>query len=493
MIYINTVSFAIGIFLKDYFNINWSSFLFVCILFVVSILVLNKKENYKFIFCILFLILGFFRMHFSDSSPDQILFQSVGRQFSFEAVVVEEPDIRDVGARYTIKPVESKSFILLVAERFPELKYGDKIKVKGKIELPKNFLTETGNEFDYISFLSKDKIHFIIYRGEIEKLGEGYGNKVVESLYTLKNNFIENIGSVVREPDSSLLAGLIFGVKQSLGQELLDDFKKVGLVHIIVLSGYNLTIVALAILYVTSYTGKRNLGFVLSAIGIILFAIMVGLGATVVRASIMALIAILARYLGRPTDALRALFVAGFVMLFWNPLTLLRDPSFQLSFSATLGLILYSPFIYNFVSQKIPIITEKLGLREIFSSTFAVQLFVLPLLTKMSGVVSVISFVVNLLVLPLVPFAMLFGFLAGFFGFIPIIGMLLAWASGIIAFVFTKIIIFVTEVGASIPFAVLQTGTLSIFGIIIWYLVYTLVYLKIKKIKPVNKINNNTI
>jgi competence protein ComEC len=486
MIYLNTVSFAIGIFLKDYFNISWSSFLFVCILFVVSTLVLNKKENFKFIFCILFLILGFFRMYFSDSSPDQMLLQSVGRQFSFEAVVVEEPDIRDSGARYTIKPVESKSLVLLVADRFPELKYGDKIKVKGKTELPKNFITETGKEFDYISFLSKDKIHFIIYRGEIEKLEEGFGNKIVESLYTLKNNFIENMGRVVREPDSSLLAGLIFGVKQSLGQELLDDFKKVGLVHIIVLSGYNLTIVALAILYVTSYTGKRNLGFVLSAIGIVLFAIMVGLGATVVRASIMALIAILARYLGRPTDALRALFVAGFVMLLWNPLTLLRDPSFQLSFSATLGLILYSPFIYNFVSQKIPIITEKLGLREILSSTFAVQLFVLPLLTKMSGVVSVISFVVNLLVLPLVPYAMLFGFLAGLFGFIPFIGMPLAWASGIIAFVFTKIIIFVTEVGASIPFAVLQTGALSIFGIIIWYLVYTFLYFKLSKRNPPN-------
>lgn len=493
MIYLNVVSFAIGIFLKDYFNISWSSFLFMVLIGIVSLLILREKKYYKFIICILFLTLGFFRMHITDSSLDQTLLQNTGRAFSFDAVVIEEPDIRDSGTRYTIKPTAYKSLILLVADRFPELKYGDKIKVEGKIELPKNFITETGNEFDYISFLSKDKIHFLIYRPKIEKIEEGEANVLVGALYKLKNNFIENIGSVVREPDSSLLAGLIFGVKQSLGQELLDDFKKVGLVHIIVLSGYNLTIVALGILYVTSYTGKRNLGFILSAIGIMLFAIMVGLGATVVRASMMALIAILARYLGRPQDALRALFLAGFVMLLWNPLTLLRDPSFQLSFSATLGLILYSPFVYNFVSQKIPIISEKLGLREILSSTFAVQLFVLPLLTKMSGVVSVISFIVNLLVLPLVPFAMLFGFLAGLFGFIPFIGVPFAWASGVIAFAFTKIIITVTEVGASIPFAVLQTGTLSISGIIIWYLVYALIYLKIKKLKPANKINSNTI
>lgn len=493
MIYLNVVSFAIGIFLKDYFNISWSSFLFMVLIGIVSLLILREKKYYKFIICILFLTLGFFRMQITNSSPDQTLLQNTGIAFSFDAVVIEEPDIRDSGTRYTIKPIEYKSLILLVADRFPELKYGDKIKVEGKIELPKNFITETGNEFDYISFLSKDKIHFLIYRPKIEKIEEGEANVLVGALYKLKNNFIENIGSVVREPDSSLLAGLIFGVKQSLGQDLLDNFKKVGLVHIIVLSGYNITIVAMAILYVTAYTGKRTLGFILAGIGIVLFAIMVGLGATVVRASVMALIAIIARHLGRPSDALRALFVAGFLMLLWNPLTLIRDPSFQLSFSATLGLILYSPFVYNFVSEKIPVVTEKLGLREILSSTFAVQLFVLPLLTKMSGVVSIISFIVNLIVLPLVPFAMFFGFLTGLLGFIPLLGVPLSWIAGIVAFVFTKIIITVTEIGAGVPFAVLKTGTLPLFGIIVWYLVYAFIYLKIKKLKPANKINSNAI
>lgn len=486
MIYLNVVSFAIGIFLEDYFDINWSSFLFIVLVSISSILFLRKKENYKFILCILFLTLGFFRMHFTDSLPDQILLNNTGKIFSFEAVVIKEPDVRDTSVRYTIKPTAHESLILLVTERFPELNYGDKINVKGKIELPKNFITDAGNEFDYISFLSKDKIHFIIYRPEIIKLGEGGASRVVASLYKLKNNFIENIERVVKEPDSSLLAGLIFGVRQSLGQEILDDFRKVGLVHIIVLSGYNITIVAMAIFYITSRTDKRVLSLVLAGIGIILFAIMVGLGATVVRASIMAIIVILAKYLGRPSDALRALFVAGFFMILWNPLTLLRDPSFQLSFTATLGLILYSPFIFNFIKEKIPFVTEKLGLREIIASTFAVQFFVLPLLVKMSGVVSIISFVANLIVLPLVPFAMLFGFLAGLFGFIPFAGIYLSWAFGIIAFAFTKIIITVAEVGANIPFAVLETGTLPFFGIIVWYGFYALIYLKLKKTNPPN-------
>ena len=150
-----------------------------------------------------------------------------------------------------------KSSMLLVADRFPEFKYGDKIKVFGKLDLPKNFESDNGTEFDYISYLSKDKIHFLIYRPEIKKL-EGYGgNKFVASLYSLKNILIKNISAVVPEPNSSLLDGVIFGTKQSLGQDLLDDFKKVGLIHIVVLSGYNITIIAVGIFWALSFLEKE--------------------------------------------------------------------------------------------------------------------------------------------------------------------------------------------------------------------------------------------
>ena len=154
-----------------------------------------------------------------------------------------------------------------------------------------------------------------------------------------------------------------------------------------------------------SFFGKRNLSFILSLIFILLFATMVGWGATVVRAVIMSLISILALYLGRPSDALRWLFIAGLLMLAWNPLILFHDPSFQLSFMATLGLILFSEIIDKKIISKIIkflikvgvpvsfiVALEKIKMREIISSTLAVQFFVLPLLIKMSGFVSLISF-----------------------------------------------------------------------------------------------------
>jgi competence protein ComEC len=468
----------------------------------VFLVLYSKKEDTHFakIFLIVGLAfaLGIFRMNFVDISPDSNLSKLVGQKVSFEAMISQEPDVRDTSVRYTVNPANYKSLVLLVADRFPEFQYGARIKVSGKLDLPKNFENDNGTEFDYISYLSKDNIHFLIYRPQIEKIGSG-GNPSTDStsslksnsrqaiisvLYSLKKYFIEKIGKVVPEPNSSFLAGLIFGAKQSLGEDLLAAFQKVGLIHIVVLSGENLTIVAAAILSLTSYFGKRKFGLIASALGIIIFSAMVGFTTTVLRASIMALIAILARYLGRPSDALRALFIAGFLMAAWNPEVLFYDPSFQLSFMAALGLIVWSPIIDSLVVRKFQFIPAKFGIREIVSSTFAVQIFILPLLVRMSGNFSPISFVANLIVLPMIPVVMLFGFLTGLVGMIPSqAGTFLSWPFGLVSFLVSQIVIKITELFAAIPFSTISISILPLWTIFIWYVFYASAYLKLKKKK----------
>lgn len=486
MIYF-VVSFILGILAEEIFHFGWSVALLVGLVSVTAFLV--SRFTKIFLIVGIALALGILRMSLADISPDPNLLTFVEEQISFEAIIWNEPDIRDVSTRYIVKLDDSKSSVLLVAARFPEFQYGDKIKVTGKLDLPKNFTNENGTEFDYISYLSKDKINFLIYHPLIDPISSDrtglHGiNKIISDLYTLKNNFIKNIESVVPEPNASLLAGLIFGAKQSLGEDLLEDFRKVGLIHIIVLSGYNITIIAWAFLSMASYIGKRNLGFVISVFGIILFALMVGLGATVIRASIMATIAILARYLGRPTDALRWLFIAGFLMLAWNPLTLSQDPSFQLSFMATLGLITFTPFISNFIAKKLPFITPRLAVREIIASTFAVQLFILPLLIKMSGSVSIISFLINPIVLPTIPLIMAFGALAGAFGFFvaptSFITNILAWVFGALSYLLTEIIFKIVKFFADLPFASFSIMSLPLYIIFIWYLGYAFLFYKLK-------------
>lgn len=517
-LYYFIISFVIGILFENIFSLGWPTAIFIAFVSLVVYLYLSREDSRtgKIIlivaaaFC-----LGILRMSFVDTSPDKALYQNIGRVVSFEARVSEEPDTRDTSTRYIVKPslasahvddclaslteastrnfsaekypcnqqhVPSKSLVLVVADRYPEVGYGDKISVSGKLELPKNFVNDNGSEFDYVSYLKKDKIHFIMYYPELEKIEDASGNRAVSFLYSIKNIFIKKISAVVPEPNSSFLAGLIFGARQTLGSELLEDFRKVGLIHIVVLSGYNMTVIAAGIFAGVSYFGKRNLSFTVSSVSIILFSIMVGLGATVVRAAIMALIAILAKFLGRPSDALRWLFIAGFMMLLWNPLSLLYDPSFQLSFMATLGLIIFSPFVLDFVSKnKIKrFIPEKYGIREIVAATLSVQLFILPLLVQMSGEVSLVSFLVNPLLLPLVPIVMALGAATGGAGLLPLLGNMLSWPLGVLAYFSSQIIISVTELSASLPLASIPIGAIPPIVILLWYVGYAVLYWKLK-------------
>ena len=154
------------------------------------------------------------------------------------------------------------------------------------------------------------------------------------------------------------------------------------------------------------------------------------------------------------------------------------------SFMATLGLIIYSPMVENFLFNSWPkklfgLVPNKLGLREIISSTFAVQIFLLPMLIKMSGIFSLVSFVLNILILPLVPWAMLFGFLTGAFGSVSLV---LSSPFGVATYVLTQIILRLAEIAEKIPLAFLQVGSLPTFVVIVFYIFYAWAFWKFSSI-----------
>ncbi|MCH8329246.1 MAG: ComEC/Rec2 family competence protein [Nanoarchaeota archaeon] len=185
----------------------------------------------------------------------------------------------------------------------------------------------------------------------------------------------------------------MLGTKQSLGEELKQDFIDTGIVHIVVLSGYNVTIVSDAIVGFFGYFLSGMVAFSLGLISIVFFAIMTGAGATIVRASIMAILVLIARRIGRTYEITRALLLAGLVMLIHNPWILVFDISFQLSFLATVGLIYLAPRFEKYVR----FLPKFWDIRGIFAATIATQLFVLPFILYKMGTLSLVSPFVNLL------------------------------------------------------------------------------------------------
>jgi competence protein ComEC len=381
-------------------------------------LILKKKNTHSFLVSVFLFgtVLGILRFEYDTSQVDSMAV-ALGTRAAFHGLITEESDYREKTTRLTVLvttleyrgvtyPVKEK---VLITTLPPTLyNYGEEVTIVGTLKKPQNFETSNGRIFNYEAYLAKSGILYEMTFPGITVVGEGGGNSLKRNLFLLKQKFLSGLNRVITTPESSFLGGILLGGNQSLSKDLQNSFRSAGLVHIIVLSGYNITIVATAFMFLFSFLAIRKRIF-FGVVGILLFAIMTGGSATVVRASVMAILALLATFIRRDYDITRALILAGVLMVFINPKILVFDLSFQLSFLSTVGLIYVSPLFERYLR----VVPRKFGLQEIVVATLSTQLFVLPFILYSIGTFSVVALLANLLVLPLIPLTMLLGFITG--------------------------------------------------------------------------------
>lgn len=461
------VAFLVGVGTAAFLT---TSLLLVGVCFVIALCcfgvsVFHEKHQTPLLFgvCVLAIAFGVLRFLFWVDIPNDPTLQSaLGQKVVLCGVVSDEPDVRATNTQLTLSVNELadgdtahrvRGKVLLIVDRYPEYQYGDAMEITGVIKKPEPFNEPDGRVFDYPNYLKAKGIAYQLFRPRVTLIGRDQGNALQAKLFLVKQLFLERLARVLPEPENALAGGILLGGKRSLGTEWTERFRTAGIVHIIVLSGYNMTIVAewlgAAFLFLGFYTSLA-----LSALGIICFALMTGGGATVVRAATMALLVLLARLTGRTATMGRVLLVAGVVMVMQNPSIIAFDPSFQLSFLAALGLVFVSPLL----KARMRFLQSHPLVEEVVVSTIATQVLVLPLLLAQTGILSLIALPANLLVLPLIPVTMLFACATGVlaFGstalaFIPALPTqaLLAW------------ILAVGKYGAALPFAALHLPPLS--------------------------------
>ncbi len=481
LFYYLVTGFSLGILASSFFKMGFSFFLFLVLLSsLIFIFAYLRKPNQQIIFIALFIFsfsLGILRYEIKNVRSEAVDISGlIGKKVIMMGLITDEPNIKDQGVKLTVQAdyfqingekIESPVKVLVSAGLFPEFKYGDMIEVDGRLEEPENFSTDNGKDFDYVGFLAKDDINYQISFAQVKIISRGHGSFIKKNLFTFKNAFIRKINISIKEPESSLLGGLILGAKNSLGQELQDDFRKAGISHIVALSGYNITIVAMGIMSALAFL-PRTFSLSFGVLGIILFAIMTGGSATVMRASIMAVLVLLAKGTNRKYDIIRALALAGVFMLIQNPKILVFDVSFQLSFLATIALIFVSPM----VEKRVTFITTKYKLRELIVATIATQIFVLPFILYKMGGLSIYALFTNLLVLSVIPLIMLLGFLVGIIGFISTtLAIPLAFICSLLLSYMLKII----YIFSHLPLANLTINNLPLFVIISVYLIFYII------------------
>ncbi len=373
------------------------------------------KDKIFYFTCLALILVSVARLFFFlDKLGPEIFESHVGEKVSFTGIIVDEPDIREKNQKITVrvKVGKEETKVLITAGLDEVFNYGDEVAVKGKLEKPENFLTDQGKTFDYIHYLKKDDIFYTMQYTNIEVLSHGHGNFVKSILFSAKEKFLDKMNRAIPAPESLLMGGLILGEKSGFSQSLRQSFVNTGTIHIVALSGYNVTIVAEWIMKIFSFLPK-NFGIGLGIFSILLFILMTGASSTAIRAGIMAILALVARATGRNYDVARALIIAGVLMVLLNPFILIYDVSFQLSFLATIAVIFLSPRMEKYFMW-IP----WYWLRDIITVTFSAYIFVTPFILYNMGNLSLVALPANIAVLPFIPFTMLLGFITGFIGLI---------------------------------------------------------------------------
>ncbi len=460
--------FFFGVFLRSFVFVNfYLVILFSVVSFAVFLFFTLVSENKWGIIAsvsVLAFCLGIFRFHMVDI-PAPIIFESqVGQKVSFSGIIMDEPDMRENNQKLTIEVQIGvlKTKILATVNFDEDFKYGDKINFSGKLKRPENFITDQGKNFDYVNYLRKDGILYVMRYPKIEIISHGNGNAIKNTLFFTKKKFLEKMNFAIKSPENLLMGGLILGEKASFSQELRKSFIDTGTIHIVALSGYNITIVAEWFMKLFAFLPK-NLGIGMGIFAIFLFIIMTGASSTALRAGIMATLALVARATGRNYDVARALLLAGIVMILLNPFVLVYDVSFQLSFIATVAVIFFAPRIEKYFLW----VTPRLGLRDIVSVTCAAYIFVFPFILYQMGNLSLVALPANILILPFISLTMIFGFLTGFAG---VIWYILAVPLGFISYLFLHYELAIISFFANIPFASLSIPD---FPLLLTILIYT--------------------
>lgn len=423
---------------------------------------MSKKEIIIIFLLVAIAIVRFF--FFIPKAPNYS--EVVGRVVVLEGIVSEDPDVRLKTKHLNIKLKNQDANILVFVGREVEVSYGDDVEVKGTLEEPENFITNSGKEFNYKRYLANKDIYYLIKNADIKIITRDNGSRIRTLLYRLRNSFMRNINQVIPSPESDLANGLILGARGGFDEDTKEEFIETGTIHIIALSGYNVSIITENVMKAFGLIFSQVTSIVLGIVVILLFIIMTGASATAVRAGIMATIMLLGKMTSRKYLAGRALIIAGLLMIAHDPRVLV-DMSFQLSFIATSGVLYLTPKILNWF-KFLPL---RFGFREMVASTVAATISVLPVLLYLTGVLSLVSLPANFLILLFIPIAMFFIFTTGTLGFI---SPILAIIFGYITYLILLYILSVIHFFGSLSFASIsiQSFPLSVTILIYIFLLY---------------------
>lgn len=420
---------------------------------ILSLILLIFSFWKRQIFAFIFIIFAGFLLSFWRFSNFQIqknnLAKFVGAEVEVRGILIEDADKNTETGEVSLK---------LAVQKIGEQEMAGKIWARTKT-------TKLVRRSDEVIVYGKMREGFGSFGGSISQAQIVKIMPKTEAVRDLRDSFASGIAKFITSPQLELGLGYLLGQKNSLPTDLETALRATALTHVVVASGYNLTVL---VNFARRKFGKLSKR--LAAFGAVVmvcgFVLVVGFSPSMTRAGIVALLGILFWYFGRrPNAYFLLIFVAGLTLLV-APENLF-DLGWQLSFGSFFGVMILAPLLKNFLFEE----PQKLGtLASTFFETISAQIATLPLIVYTFGTFSTVSIFANMLVLPFVSLAMLLTFLTGIFAqILPALAQIFGWLAEIILGYSVGVIkFFGSQTGAQFEITLSVPQTLALyFGLVL--------------------------
>ena len=335
-----------------------------------------------------------------------------GAAGTFMGVVVSEPMFTPKTQQFRLRLEEPfTGDVRIVTDQSREFRYGDLLAVSGTLTLS-----------SYRGRASYESVF-----PYVRVLGSGHGAWLKEKLLGIKSLALGVFRRTLPHDEAALMSGITLGARSDFNEELKSLMARSGTTHLVALSGYNISILAIVVAGFFGALFRRRTVFILTVLTIIGFVLMVGAEASVVRAALMGFLALVAREVGREYSMKNAIVLAAVAMAFHNPSVLAFDVGFQLSFLSLLGIVLLEPALRRLT--RFGDHPGMLGWRDNLLTTISAQAAVLPILVVYFGDASAMAFLANILILSIVPLTMAIGFL------LAVVGTFFAYLGNLVALI----------------------------------------------------------
>lgn len=385
-------------------------YLFCCflILLVCSLIFFQYSRFFYILILLTIFIFGWWRyeLSLSNCSQEKNICYYNNQNFEFIGRITKISNGSD-NQRLEISAIKFKDKDIFLSGKiqtmtgiFPRLNMGDVIDISCKLQG-----LDQVKQVSFVKYLSSRRIYSFCWNPKIIILNSN-DKSIVKFWGFLRHFFSNRINFTLSEPTASLMRGMILGDGEGMPKYLKDRFSRLGLTHVIAISGSHIAIVCSVLLTCFIAIGvSRPRAFWPIFLIIIFYVVLIGVPASAVRSAIMGLMILFSQKIGRLSRSKNVLASTAALMALENPQIIMGDIGFQLSFAAVWGLTYIAPLIKKYFF----IFPEFLQLREIMIATCAAQLSTMPLILFHFGRFSFISLLANLLVLPIIPLLTILG------------------------------------------------------------------------------------